>query len=163
VRFSRVVVPAMADNSHCHPIILLFAILPLTLSDRNSSSRVPTCRGVAIHPIWFSLIPHGLPHRTAPRNDGGGGTILVDMTLPKSRHATGIEKTQEYMMKAENIGSNFDDFLQEEGLLDEANAVAIKRVIAWQDRSGDESAEAYEVSDGKKNAHQPRRAEPFAR
>lgn len=36
------------------------------------------------------------------------------------------------MMKAENIGSNFDDFLQEEGLLDEANAVAIKRVIAWQ-------------------------------
>jgi antitoxin HicB len=36
------------------------------------------------------------------------------------------------MMKAENIGSNFDDFLLEEGLLDEANAVAIKRVIAWQ-------------------------------
>jgi hypothetical protein len=39
---------------------------------------------------------------------------------------------KEYMMKAENIGSNFDDFLQEEGILDEANAVAIKRVIAWQ-------------------------------
>ncbi len=36
------------------------------------------------------------------------------------------------MKKAENIGSNFDDFLQEEGFLDEANAVAIKRVIAWQ-------------------------------
>jgi predicted XRE-type DNA-binding protein len=36
------------------------------------------------------------------------------------------------MMKKENIGSNFDDFLQEEGLIDEANAVAIKRVIAWQ-------------------------------
>ena len=35
-------------------------------------------------------------------------------------------------MKTENIGSSFDDFLQEEGLLDEANAVAIKRVIAWQ-------------------------------
>jgi len=122
----------MADNSHCHPIIMLYAILPLTLSDRNSSSRVPTCRGVAIHPSRFSLIPHGLPRRSAPRNDGGGGTILVDMTLPKSRHATGIEKTQEYMMKAENIGSSFDDFLQEEGILDEANAVAIKRVIAWQ-------------------------------
>jgi hypothetical protein len=45
-------------------------------------------------------------------------------------------------MNAENIGSSFDDFLHEEGLLDEANAVAIKRVIAWQDRSGDESAEA---------------------
>jgi len=36
------------------------------------------------------------------------------------------------MMKAENIGSNFDDFLQDEGILDEANVVAIKRVIAWQ-------------------------------
>ncbi|AAM71927.1 MAG TPA: hypothetical protein DEB17_02075 [Chlorobaculum sp.] len=35
-------------------------------------------------------------------------------------------------MKTENIGTNFDDFLQEEGLLDEANAVAIKRVIVWQ-------------------------------
>lgn len=35
-------------------------------------------------------------------------------------------------MKVEKIGSNFDDFLQEEGILDEANAVAIKRVIAWQ-------------------------------
>jgi antitoxin HicB len=36
------------------------------------------------------------------------------------------------MMRAKNIGSSFDDFLKEEGLLDEANAVAIKRVIAWQ-------------------------------
>jgi len=35
-------------------------------------------------------------------------------------------------MRAKNIGSSFDDFLQEEGLLDEANAVAIKRVISWQ-------------------------------
>ncbi|NTU92362.1 MAG: XRE family transcriptional regulator [Chlorobiaceae bacterium] len=35
-------------------------------------------------------------------------------------------------MRDKNIGSSFDEFLQEEGLLDEANAVAIKRVIAWQ-------------------------------
>lgn len=35
-------------------------------------------------------------------------------------------------MKAENIGGNFDDFLQEERSLDEANALAINRVIAWQ-------------------------------
>lgn len=35
-------------------------------------------------------------------------------------------------MRDKNIGSSFDQFLQEEGLLDEANAVAIKRVIAWQ-------------------------------
>jgi antitoxin HicB len=31
-----------------------------------------------------------------------------------------------------HIGSNFDDFLQEEGLLEEASGVALKRVVAWQ-------------------------------
>jgi antitoxin HicB len=29
-------------------------------------------------------------------------------------------------------GSSFDDFLREEGMLEEAEAVAIKRVVAWQ-------------------------------
>lgn len=31
-----------------------------------------------------------------------------------------------------NIGSSFDSFLEEEGILEEVDAVAIKRVIAWQ-------------------------------
>jgi len=35
-------------------------------------------------------------------------------------------------MKNRHIGSNFDDFLEEEGLLAEAEAVAVKRVIAYQ-------------------------------
>jgi antitoxin HicB len=35
-------------------------------------------------------------------------------------------------MKAQNIGSSFDDFLAEEALLDGATAVAVKRVIAWK-------------------------------
>jgi len=35
-------------------------------------------------------------------------------------------------MKNEHIGSNFDDFLVEEGLLAEAETVAVKRVIAYQ-------------------------------
>ena len=35
-------------------------------------------------------------------------------------------------MKKQNIGSDFDDFLTEEGMLEEATAVAVKRVIAWQ-------------------------------
>jgi len=35
-------------------------------------------------------------------------------------------------MKNEHIGSNFDDFLVEEGLLAEAEKVAVKRVIAYQ-------------------------------
>jgi len=36
------------------------------------------------------------------------------------------------MMNEKNIGSSFDEFLEEEALLYEATAVAVKRVIAWQ-------------------------------
>ena len=35
-------------------------------------------------------------------------------------------------MKNKNIGSDFDDFLTNEGMLEEVTAVAVKRVIAWQ-------------------------------
>lgn len=35
-------------------------------------------------------------------------------------------------MGKKNIGSGFDDFLQEEAILEETTAVALKRVIAWQ-------------------------------
>jgi DNA-binding Xre family transcriptional regulator len=36
------------------------------------------------------------------------------------------------IMSKKNIGSSFDDFLKEEAMLDDATAVAMKRVIAWQ-------------------------------
>ena len=36
------------------------------------------------------------------------------------------------MRKNKHIGSNFDDFLQDEGLLAEAEATAVKRVLAHQ-------------------------------
>lgn len=35
-------------------------------------------------------------------------------------------------MKNKHLGSDFDDFLQDEGLLAEAEAAAIKRVLAFQ-------------------------------
>ena len=35
-------------------------------------------------------------------------------------------------MAKTNIGSNFDDFLDEEGLLEEVTAVAVKRYISYQ-------------------------------
>jgi predicted XRE-type DNA-binding protein len=35
-------------------------------------------------------------------------------------------------MNPKHIGSDFDDFLREEGLLEEAEAVAAKRVLAFQ-------------------------------
>jgi len=37
-------------------------------------------------------------------------------------------------MKGKHVGSSFDDFLQEEGLMAEAEATAIKRVLAYQIR-----------------------------
>ena len=35
-------------------------------------------------------------------------------------------------MNGKHIGSNFDDFLEEEGILAKTEAVAVKRVIAFQ-------------------------------
>jgi len=35
-------------------------------------------------------------------------------------------------MAKKHIGSRFDDFLAEDGRLEEATAMAMKRVIAWQ-------------------------------
>ena len=35
-------------------------------------------------------------------------------------------------MSKKNIGSSFDDFLQEESQLESSTAVALKRVISWQ-------------------------------
>ncbi len=35
-------------------------------------------------------------------------------------------------MKNKHIGSNFDDFLEEEGILGEAQAIAVARVLAWE-------------------------------
>ena len=35
-------------------------------------------------------------------------------------------------MSKKNIRSSFDDFLQQESLLESSTAVALKRVIAWQ-------------------------------
>ena len=38
--------------------------------------------------------------------------------------------------KNPHIGSDFDDFLKEEAILEEATAIAAKRVIAWQIAEG---------------------------
>lgn len=35
-------------------------------------------------------------------------------------------------MSNKHIGGDFDDFLAEDGILEESTAVAMKRVIAWQ-------------------------------
>ena len=43
-----------------------------------------------------------------------------------------IDEFEVLNMAKRNIGSNFDDFLEEEGLLEDATAVAVKRYIAFQ-------------------------------
>ena len=43
-----------------------------------------------------------------------------------------VKKLRRACMKKKHIVSNFDDFLNEESILDHASAVAVKRVIAWQ-------------------------------
>ena len=35
-------------------------------------------------------------------------------------------------MRTEHIGSDFDDFLKQDGLLAECEAGALKRIVAWQ-------------------------------
>ena len=36
------------------------------------------------------------------------------------------------MIDSTHVGSSFDDFLEEEGLLAEVSALALKRILAWQ-------------------------------
>jgi DNA-binding Xre family transcriptional regulator len=36
------------------------------------------------------------------------------------------------MIKEKNIGSTLDSFLKEEGIYEDSQAIAIKRVISWQ-------------------------------
>lgn len=48
-----------------------------------------------------------------------------------------------------NIGSEFDDFLVEEGILDEINAVAAKRVTEMSDLSRGQAAAMDAIWDNK--------------
>jgi predicted XRE-type DNA-binding protein len=42
------------------------------------------------------------------------------------------QKTPLVFMSRKHMGSSIDDFLQEEGIFEEAQAQAIKEVVAWQ-------------------------------
>ena len=51
-------------------------------------------------------------------------------------------------MKRQHVGSNFDDFLREENLLDKAEATATERVIAFQIAQEMKRRKADHVRDG---------------
>lgn len=55
-------------------------------------------------------------------------TPLSDLALARKRHS--ILRGDSLMNK--HVGSDFDEFLQEEALLEEVTAAALKRVVAWQ-------------------------------
>lgn len=50
--------------------------------------------------------------------------------------------------KNEYMGSSFDDFLGEDGLLEECEAVAIKRVLAWQLQEEMKKTSSYKDGNG---------------
>ncbi|MEE8481621.1 MAG: helix-turn-helix transcriptional regulator [Desulfobacterales bacterium] len=60
------------------------------------------------------------------KSDAGKEPVRIWLNLKKQV----IYKENE--MTHKNIGSNFDDFLQEEGILAETDAAAVKRVVAYQ-------------------------------
>jgi antitoxin HicB len=41
-------------------------------------------------------------------------------------------KTKKNLKKLDHSGSSFDSFLEEQGIREEVEAVAVKRVLAWQ-------------------------------
>ena len=60
------------------------------------------------------------------------------------------------------VGSSFDEFLAEEGLLGEAEATAVKRVIAYQLSQFMEENNPVQVGDGQAHANQSVSAGPPA-
>ena len=56
----------------------------------------------------------------------------------------------------QHIGSNFDDFLQEDGILEEVNAVAVKRVLVWQIAQAMKEQNLTKTALAEKMHHKPR-------
>jgi hypothetical protein len=63
---------------------------------------------------------------------------LIAISLCQSRHNTGMNRRKRHP----RIGSDFEDFLRDEGRLEEATAVAIRRVFAWEIQRAMDSAGA---------------------
>jgi hypothetical protein len=46
--------------------------------------------------------------------------------------STKVGRGEERKKQSEHVGSSLDEFLKEEGLLEEARTIAIKEAVAWQ-------------------------------
>jgi hypothetical protein len=61
-------------------------------------------------------------------------------------------------MSKKHMGSSVDDFLKEEGIFEEAQAQAVKEVVAWQ--LGHEKGENLEKQDGDASEDEPYASRP---
>lgn len=59
----------------------------------------------------------------------GGGIFEI---RSKSQEIPQADKRRMNMINAKCIGSDLDDFLEEEGILEEAETIAIKRIITFE-------------------------------
>lgn len=57
------------------------------------------------------------------------------------------------MRRNPHVGSDFDDFLHEEKIFDEAQAIAVKRVLAFQLEQNMKKVWLYQDGDGEANGH----------
>ena len=66
-------------------------------------------------------------------------------------------------VKKGRIGSAFDDFLKEEGIYEEVQAAALKKVVAHQLAEAMREQQNDKGYDGQADEHEPQPARPFAR
>src|SRR5438093_13652369 len=57
--------------------------------------------------------------------------------------------------RTDRSGSTFDSFLEQEGIREEVQAAAIKRVLAWQLEQAMQEQQKKQPSDGKAAPHEP--------
>jgi len=110
---------------------------------------MPTCRpmGDGLHEVRIYL-PGNRTSRVFFYVDKNQRMVLLHGILKKTRATPpsdfgpsackqaetckGINLRIQQKKPFDHTGSSFDSFLEEEGILDEVDAVAVKRVIAWQ-------------------------------
>ncbi len=92
----------------------------------NESKTIQALKGRQNHGVQATqacVVP-SRSHRRC-RDRGGEPGATGDATGNDSLPPDGC-------MKKPRIGSNFDDFLQQDGLLADCEAVALRRVVTWQ-------------------------------
>jgi antitoxin HicB len=75
------------------------------------------------------VLLHGFVKKTQKTPDEGFGTGTEQQRQASKGTPMKVRKSHK---RADHSGSSFDSFLDQEGIREEVEAVAIKRVLAWQ-------------------------------